>query len=192
MRTAILGGTFNPLHWGHIAIAEEVRHAGGFDEILFIPANIPPHKEVNDPGPALRLAMLKSGLSAYSWARISSCEIDRGGVSYSIETVRELVARGEVEPLPGLIIGDDLIGGLDSWRESGSLLSETLPVLVRRGGDTGLTAAFPHIRIDNPLVPYSSSDIRRRIAAGEPWTYMVPEQVRDFIRKRGLYGCGAV
>jgi len=94
MKTAIFGGTFNPVHLGHLILAEEVLRQTNYDRVLFVPVNIPPHKAIDDPGPETRLLMLSRAISRFSFFEVEDCEIRRAGVSYSIETIRYLVKQG--------------------------------------------------------------------------------------------------
>ena len=189
MRTAIFGGSFNPLHIGHLCIAEELIHAIPCDRVLFVPARIPPHKDlIDDPGAVLRLEMLKASLDADHRFSVSDCEIVRGGVSYSIDTIRYLKAEGMIESCPFLVIGNDLVEGFPSWKDSASLLDECRIVIVRRDASLRPAPSFPHIQLDNDIFPVSSSLVRSRIASGGAWKFLVPAETRRAIEKHGLYG----
>jgi len=188
MRTAVFGGTFNPVHLGHLIIAEEVLAQTDCDRVIFVPANIPPHKEVDDPGPDLRLAMLRDSVADYSRFSVSDCEIRRSGVSYSIDTVRYLVDQGLAEPIPSLVIGDDLVEGFGSWKEYDALVRESRIIIVHRRYVERLALQIPHIYVDNGIFPVSSTMIRARIQEGKAWRYLVPEAVRNTIEKHRLYG----
>jgi nicotinate-nucleotide adenylyltransferase len=188
VRTAIFGGTFNPLHIGHLCIAEELLHALPCDRVLFVPANIPPHKALEDPGPLLRLEMLKLCLAADSRFAVDDCEIEREGISYTIDTIRYLVAAGSIEPKPFLVIGDDLVEGFGSWKDSASILEESRLVVVHRFSNERLAPPFPHLYVDNSIFPVSSSLVRSRIASGGAWRFLVTAEVRNMIEEHGLYG----
>lgn len=188
MKTAIFGGTFNPVHIGHLLIAEEVLFQTDCDNVLFIPANIPPHKSVDDPGAALRLSMLEQSVSANPRFRVSDCEILRSGVSYTIDTIRYLVEIGSVEAKPSLIIGDDLVEGFGSWKEFQAIVEESSLIVVHRRHAHKIPVSFPHRYIDNALFPVSSTIVREKIAGGGAWRYLVPEAARKAIEKHGLYG----
>ncbi len=188
MRTAIFGGSFNPVHIGHLIIAEEVLTQTGCDLILFVPAYSPPHKEIQDPGPELRLAMLEASIADNPRFRASDCEIRRSGLSYSIDTIRHLVREGIVEPKPFLVIGDDLVEGFGSWKESEAVAREaSLLVVHRRSRDT-LALPFPHRYLENAIFPVSSSIVRDKVASQGGWRYLVPEAARRLIEAHGLYG----
>jgi nicotinate-nucleotide adenylyltransferase len=189
MRTAIFGGSFNPLHIGHLCIAEEILHSLPCDRVLFVPASTPPHKAlVDDPGPALRLEMLASSVKAEPRFAVADCELDREGISYSIDTIRYLSGSGIVEARPFLVIGDDLVEGLPSWKEYASILEESRIVIVHRSTTERLKLDFPHRYLDNSIFPLSSSLVRSRIASGGAWKYLVTAETRKIIEDHGLYG----
>ena len=117
-RVALLGGSFDPIHVGHLHVAEVVLASGGYDQVLFVPAHLPSHK----PGAKLataahRLRMLQLAIAGQPRFAISDVEVRRGGVSYTVDTVRELQASGTLGARPGLVVGDDLGDELFTWRE---------------------------------------------------------------------------
>lgn len=188
MRTAIFGGTFNPIHLGHLAIADEVIAQTDCDRVLFVPANIPPHKEVDDPGARHRLAMIQASIAGDSRFSVSDCEIARAGVSYTIDTIRYLVGRGLVEPKPCLIVGDDLLQGFGGWKESAALLEECSLIVVHRQYKECVPFTAPHRYLGNLRLPISSTLVRERVRAGGAWRYLVPNAARAIIQEQGLYG----
>lgn len=188
MKTAIFGGTFNPVHSGHLLIAEEVLSQTDCDNVLFIPANIPPHKSVDDPGAELRLSMLKQSVFGNSRFRVSDCEILRSGVSYTIDTIRFLIASGQVETRPSLLIGDDLVEGFGSWKEARAIVEESSLIVVHRRYAQKIPVSFPHRYIDNAIFPVSSTMVREMIAEGGAWQNLVPEAARKIIEQHKLYG----
>ncbi|HCO49203.1 MAG TPA: nicotinate (nicotinamide) nucleotide adenylyltransferase [Spirochaetaceae bacterium] len=188
MKTAIFGGSFNPVHIGHLLIAEEILVQTDCDSVLFVPAYNPPHKEIPDPGPELRLAMLEASIADNPRFRSSDCEIRRTGVSYTIDTIRHLVGAGIVEPKPFLVIGDDLVEGFCEWREFDAVAHEASLLIVHRRFEKCLPMSFPHRYIDNAIFPVSSSIVRDRIAAGTAWRYLVPDAARRLVEDHGLYG----
>ncbi len=188
MKTAIFGGSFDPVHSGHLALARTVREQTVYSRILFIPAASPPHKHLSGGADAAdRTAMLKEVLDPLEWACIWTGEMDREGPSYSIDTVRQLKEEGIVSGRPGFIIGDDLAEGFSSWKKAGELAAEVEIILARRLSGPPPLFPFPCLRLDNELWPHSSTDLRSRIARGESLEGLVPESVAAYIAQRGLY-----
>lgn len=198
----MIGGSFNPVHMGHLALADEVRVALGYDRILLIPASTPPHKElVGDATADDRLAMLESAAEGAPWLTVDPCEIRRGGVSWTIETLEYLGhAYPDMEGLPGLVIGADLIPGFSRWKRAEEIARVADVILARRPPDfpartdTATVAedsfdAFPyrHGTLENPPLAISSSGVRARIREGKSWRYLVPESVYRYIIGHGLY-----
>lgn len=188
MRTAIFGGSFNPLHIGHLVIADEILGSGLCEQVLFIPAFLPPHKSIEDPGAGFRLAMVKRSIEGQSGLAVEDCEIRREGISYSIDTIRYLVENKKVAPIPLLVIGDDLIGGFKNWKNPDLLLKACEILVVHRRHVERIPAEFPHRYVENPIIPISSTMVRERLTRGEPWRFLVPEGARKVIEENGLYG----
>ncbi len=187
MKTAILGGSFNPIHNGHIALAEDVIKIG-YDKIFFIPANHPPHKDLIDGSSDKdRVMMLKLALKDFQWAEIWDGEIRRGGTSYSIDTIRELMTSGIIDSRIALIIGDDLARGFSSWRKVNELVSEVDIILAKRIPGPPVDFPFRSIRLDNQIWPYSSTQVRQQIADGFDLNQLVPAAVADYIYRNKLY-----
>ncbi len=191
MKTAIFGGTFNPVHIGHLILAEEVLRQTNYDRVLFVPVNIPPHKAIDDPGPKMRLLMLSKAVSCYAFFEVNDCEIRRSGVSYSIETIRYLVKTRIVESRPGFIIGDDQAEEFATWHEPKAIADETQIIVLHRKYRDELALDFPHVYVRNGLFPISSTDIRARVAEHAAWETMVPPEVRTMIKAEKLYGFNA-
>ena len=207
---AILGGTFNPIHYGHLRIAEEVRELGGFHKVLFVPANIPPHKHTKGLAPAdERLKMVELAIADNEGFALSDIEVRRGGVSYTIDTVEEFLKEGYSV---SIVTGTDQFKEIASWYRYEALFRLADFVVVRRAGyetttieeclqvelaekfwyDSSVDAymnSFGHrvVFLDTTLLAISSSDIRRRIAKGLSVRYLLPPVVEEYIRKRGLY-----
>jgi nicotinate-nucleotide adenylyltransferase len=188
MRTAILGGTFNPIHIGHLFAAEVVRTNCGYDRIVFVPSNRPAHKEVADAVDAEdRLRMVRLAVRSIRGFAWDAGEIRRGGVSYMIDTIAEIERRCRPTGRLGLILGDDLLADFDSWKRADELASRVDIIVCRRQAPSALPFAYPHRYLENALLPVSSTDIRRRVARGETIRFLVPEPVRKYIARRGLY-----
>ncbi|TVR04272.1 MAG: nicotinate (nicotinamide) nucleotide adenylyltransferase [Spirochaetaceae bacterium] len=186
-RVALFGGSFDPVHIGHLFVAEEVRIRLGYDRVIFVPAAHPPHKNGPPAGSATdRLAML--GLAVeHECFSIGRWEIDRGGVSYTIDTVRQVIADGLASGKPGLIIGDDLVSGFSSWREPEEVINLANIIVVRRQ-DTPLPELLRDAHtVDNSPLPVSSSQIRKRVQSGHAFRYLVPEPVYRYIVDHRLY-----
>jgi nicotinate-nucleotide adenylyltransferase len=189
MRAVILGGTFNPVHFGHLFIAEEVRTALGYDAAIFVPANQPVHKDTAPVlEPSHRLAMLRLAVQDNPRFTVDTGDIDRGGPSYSIDSVTSLIPRHGIEGRPGYLIGDDLAAGFPSWKNVDALVAIVDLIVARRTGEARPSLAYPHRVVDNAVLPISSSDIRRRIREGRAVRYLLPDSVLAYIRDHALYG----
>ncbi|MGA2640419.1 MAG: nicotinate (nicotinamide) nucleotide adenylyltransferase [Spirochaetia bacterium] len=189
MRAVVLGGTFNPVHFGHLFIAEEVRTAFGYDVAIFVPANQPVHKDaapVLEPGH--RLNMLRRAVSGNERFLVDTGDIDRGGPSYSIETVSSLIPRHGLEGRPGFVIGDDLVAGFPSWKNVEELVTIVDIVVARRIREGPPALSYPHRVVTNTVLPISSSEIRRRFREGRSVRYLLPDAVLEYIEGNNLYG----
>jgi nicotinate-nucleotide adenylyltransferase len=213
MRIAVLGGTFNPIHYGHLRVAEEARESLGLDRVLFIPTNIPPHKDVPDLIPAeTRLEMVRTAIEDNPGFEVSDIEISRGGSSYTIDTVKDLLGRGGEGLKVSLIIGNDSFNDITSWFEYEELFTLASFIIVPRPGypvrkpDSVLpvelagkfwydsssgsyvdSAGNSLTYLDATLLDISSSDIRDRVRNGRSIKYLLPDGVINCIREKGLY-----
>ena len=186
MELLILGGTFDPPHLGHLHLADMASHHFGGVPVLFIPAFVPAHKNRQDvSSPSVRLSLLKAALEGTEW-RADTLELDRGGTSYTIDTIRELKERYRLSGPPGFIMGDDLAAGFSRWRQPENIVREAQIVLAARQG--GADFSYPHVALDNAVLPISSTDIRRRICEGRAFRFLLPSGVYDLITEKGLYG----
>ena len=191
MKTAILGGSFNPVHNGHLALAEDVLKLG-YKRVLFIPAARSPHKNnISGASDKDRLQMLNLALEGFSAGGIWDGEILRGGISYSIDTVRELLDSNTITSRIGLIIGDDLVKGFLSWKNSKELVSIVDIILARRSENITEDFPYPCTRLDNQLWPFSSTEIREKIAGEEDIYSLLPPGVADYIHRKKLYANAA-
>jgi nicotinate-nucleotide adenylyltransferase len=186
-RIALFGGSFDPVHIGHLFVADEVRVSLGYDRVIFIPAARPPHKSHEPTATAGdRVAMLSRAINQDGFA-VDNCEIDRGGVSYTIDTVRYLIDTERLEEKPGLIIGDDLVDAFERWKEPEALLDLVDLIVVRRDG-VPLPEFLAQARtIDISPLPVSSSMVRRRIRQHQAFRYLVAEGVFAYIEEHRLY-----
>jgi nicotinate-nucleotide adenylyltransferase len=197
-RVGILGGTFDPIHVGHLVVAEDCWFQLRLDEVLFVPAGAPPHKRGRPVSAAAdRVAMVELAIAGNPHFRLSRADVDRPGISYSVDSVRTIQAEVRSEARLYFIIGNDSLADLPSWHEPNLLLDLCQIVAVNRPGyppfDLGrLESAIPRAReritvLEVPSLDVAASDIRRRVSDGWPITYLVPSAVRDYIAERGLY-----
>ena len=189
-KIGILGGTFNPPHIGHLIIANEVRQALGLDEVRLMPTSVPPHKkEPGDATAAQRLEMVQLAVQEVEGLIPFDFEVNRGGISYSYETMKELKA---IEPNSDFhfIIGD-MIDSLPTWYRIDELMSLTSFVGVGRPGFKG-KSNLPVKIVNIPQIDLSSTLIRNRIIEGGTVNFLIPPAVEAFIRKEGLYGCTGI
>jgi nicotinate-nucleotide adenylyltransferase len=189
LRLLILGGSFNPVHIGHLAMAEELRAEFGYDLVVLVPSLRPPHKElVEEPGSEHRLAMLRLAVEDDRSIGVDDCELRRGGTSYPIDTIADLRSRYAIEGKPGLIVGDDLVPGFSSWRNPAVIAEAADLVCAHRTSEEELPLPFPHRYAHNSLIKVSSSMVRERIAAGMPFRRLLAPGAYRYIVENGLYG----
>lgn len=192
-KAGIMGGAFDPIHLGHLLAAEAAREQHGLDEVWFMPSHIPPHKHQAGVSGEQRLAMVKAAIQSHPHFRPLDIELRRGGVSYTVDTIKEL--RGLHPDLElYFIIGADMVNYLPKWEGIEELTGMlTFIGLQRPGSFLELDTLPPFIQeavllADMPLVDISSSLIRKRISGGHSVRYMVPETVYEYIVRSGLYG----
>ncbi|MDR2476266.1 MAG: nicotinate (nicotinamide) nucleotide adenylyltransferase [Treponema sp.] len=191
MRLAILGGSFNPVHLGHLFLAESALSAFNYDHVALIPAWRSPFKpdaEGMESGAKERLELVAASIAGDPRLIVDDCEIRREGISYTVDTLHDVVGRYCPEGKTGLIIGDDLAANFLRWHDSEAILDMADIIVARRDGSPADTFPFPCIRLDQATLPVSSAMLRRRIAAGKAWRYLMPEGARSIIEKRRLYG----
>jgi nicotinate-nucleotide adenylyltransferase len=188
---AIFGGTFDPIHLGHLVVADRVAEAAGLAGVVFLPAGRPPHKVGRPITPAAdRLAMVALAIAGNPRFSVSQLELESAsGPSFTIDTVRRWKAAGERDV--ALILGADSLVELGTWREPEALVAECRVLVVGRPG-VDLGRAPAHLvaavtMVEAPRLDISSSEIRERVAAGRSIRYLVPEPVREYILSRGLY-----
>ena len=197
MRLGVFGGTFDPIHNGHLVAAEEVRARLNLHKVLFIPAGLPPHKLDHDISPTRhRIAMLQLAIAPNPGFGLSRVDVDRHGPCYTVETLSLL----HQEYGPGtelfFLMGMDSLAEILTWKDPERLIRLARIVVVGRPGfqadvdelDTVLPGAKERIQVvDTPQLEISSSDIQQRVREGLPIRYLVPEAVEAYIRKHGLY-----
>jgi nicotinate-nucleotide adenylyltransferase len=189
MKAALLGGTFDPPHIGHMYLADVLIREAGYERVFFVPAYKPAHKNVkSNLSPRQRLEMLEYVLEGEAHFIPEPCEIKRGGTSYSIETVRYVKEHySELKGNPGLVIGDDLIEGFSEWKESEKRTEEADIIVAKRESADPLDFPYPHTYLDNLIVPVSSTLIRKAVSDGRAFRYLVTERVYSYIVQNRLY-----
>ncbi|MBP2019946.1 nicotinate-nucleotide adenylyltransferase [Symbiobacterium terraclitae] len=197
-RVAILGGTFDPIHLGHLAAAQGVLHLTGVERVVFMPNRQPPHKEGQAVTPAVhRTAMVRLAIAGNPDFAFSDLELRREGPSYTIETVRALQAE-RPDWQASFIIGMDSLLEIRTWREYETLLQAVDWLVVTRPGyDTTrgrrlLAELGPRLSarvrlLEIPGVAVSSTHLRQLAARGYPLRYLVPDEVAAYIEAHGLY-----
>jgi nicotinate-nucleotide adenylyltransferase len=192
VRLAILGGSFNPVHIGHLYLADTALTRLGYHRIILIPAFRSPFKLAAEPASSKdRLDMLAASIAGDPRLTIDDCEIRREGVSYTIDTIADIRRRYHPEGRPGLILGDDLADTFHNWRNAGEIAEQANIIIARRlfgGQDSAPAFPFPYTGLDNEVMNVSSRLVREMILRGENWHYLVPSGARDIIESRGLYG----
>lgn len=198
MKTGIIGGTFDPIHLGHLAMAESVREIFELNEVLFIPSARPPHKtEKRVSQEAHRLMMTYLAIKSNPYFQLSAVEIMREGPSYTLDTVNELNKKFGKGMELFFMIGTDQLAELPTWYKSKELVSKVHFIAVTRPGASFDMAAIEeffgesimtHIhQITTPGLEISSTDIRERVKLGRSIKYLVPEVVEEYIKKERLY-----
>jgi nicotinate-nucleotide adenylyltransferase len=201
LRVGILGGTFDPIHYGHLVIAEEVREALSLDRVLFIPAAIPPHKIGLSITPAgHRAALVELAIAGNPSFAISRVELQRDGPSYTVDTLQALagdaVRQGVAREL-FFILSTEALAGMRTWRNPDRILALSHLAIVARPGVPipdrgGLEAAFGDLAdrivvVDTVPLSHSASVVRERAAAGRSIRYLVPPAVEAYICEHRLY-----
>lgn len=190
----LLGGTFNPPHVGHLVCAQEALEQLGLDRVWLLPAARPPHKLVeDDPGPQVRAELCRLAVGADERLGVCDAELRRAGPSFTVDTLRELDARGlELT----FIVGADMALSLPSWREPAAVLELARLAVAERGDPrraaierelAPLAAPGRIVFFDMPRIDISSFDLRARVAAGRSVRHRVPDAVADAIAAKGLY-----
>jgi nicotinate-nucleotide adenylyltransferase len=194
MRTLCYGGSFNPIHHGHLMVAQGVADAAGFDRVVLIPSARPPHKQTQAglATPQRRLTMCQLAVQNVPKFAVSNIEMRSSEPSYTLSTVRRLHAEGW-EQIHWLI-GADTVSQLPKWHKPQQLMAEVRFLIAARPGWVvdweQFAEPYRSLRqnvVEAPLVDVSSTQIRRRVAAGQGIDFLVPPAVVDYIRREGLY-----
>ena len=201
MRLGVFGGTFDPIHYGHLLLAERCREQCRLDEVWFLPALSPPHKTDDAVTPAdKRLEMARLAIAGHPHFIASALEIERGGVSYTWRTL-EQIHRQEPQAELFFLLGADSLADFPQWREPAKICELATPIVYRRRGypepDFQPLSSWVSPRrfqqivdsqaVDLPLIELSSTEIREAVAAGQSVRYQLPRAVEKYIETQGLY-----
>jgi nicotinate-nucleotide adenylyltransferase len=213
MKIGLFGGTFDPIHWGHLRSAEEVREAFGLDRVVFIPAAVPPLKRKAGTAPARsRLKMVRAAVAGHPAFAVSDIELRRPGKSYSIDTLRYFAGKRRRTDALYFILGIDAFRDIGAWKNFAAIFPLAHFIITSRPGSADLlelgdipVAARKSFCYDSKINVYrhkggtrlhflkltdlaiSASEIRRRVKARKSIRYLVPPAVESYIRRRGLY-----
>lgn len=196
MRLGIYGGTFDPIHYGHLLLAERCREELQLDEVWFIPAGSPPHKQgsVTTP-PKARAAMVEFAVSGFPEFRVSRIEMDRGGPSYTVQTLEQIRASDPAREV-FLLMGADSIAELVTWKDPARILELAQVVAVNRAGESPDLSSLSDLlqqtgrtvrTVEMPAMGISASNIRSRIAHKQSIRFLTPRPVEMYIRQNNLY-----
>ncbi len=195
-RIGILGGSFNPPHVGHLLCAQQAHAQLGLDVVVLMPVAVPPHKEArDDPGAEHRVALCRRAVEHDERLKVSTLEVDRGGPSYTVDTLSALHDAHPEDDLT-FIAGGDMAASLPTWREPERIAALAAFAVAERGDaqreavTSQLCSAGTRLEpvfLDVPRIDVSSSDIRRRVARQEPIRYLVPDGVAEYIAAHRLY-----
>lgn len=199
MRLGIFGGSFDPVHYGHLLLAECCREQCRLDQVWFVPAAIPPHKQQHPLTPAKqRIEMLELAVGGQASFAVCRLEVDRGGVSYTVDTLESLHEDDPSREL-FLLLGADALTDLPTWNDPQRICRLATLAVARRPGQTDLAVAplrtalgnaaetLRLVEVDLPQVGLSSSDLRRRAATGASIRFRTPRSVEQYIATAGLY-----
>ena len=200
MHIGIFGGSFDPVHYGHLLLAEACRDQSKLDRIIFLPAGTPPHKQNAQQTPAdHRLAMLKLAIGGNDSFEISTMEIDRGGISYTVDTLQQIHQTHPQDKLY-FLMGADSLAEMGSWRSPKEICELACPIVVRRAGspdpnievlseivDQQRLKTIQQCQVKMPVIELSSTGIRQAIANGQRIRYQTPRAVEVYIRENGLF-----
>lgn len=198
-RLGLFGGSFDPVHYGHLLLAECCREQARLDQVIFLPAATPPHKQDRPLAPSAdRVEMLELAIAGHEHFCVSRYEADRPGVSYTVDTLAYFCREYPQAEL-FLLLGADMFNDLPHWRRADEVCRLALPLVARRAGaELDFEALAPLVErerleairrhlVDMPPIGISSTDLRRRIAAGRSIRYQTPRAVEEYIRSHGLY-----
>lgn len=200
MRIGIFGGTFDPVHYGHLLLAECCREQAALEEVWFLPTPQSPHKlHQHATAAEQRVEMLELAIAGHASFRVSRYEVDRGGVAYTVDTLAHFAAEDATREL-FFLMGADSLFDLPAWREPARICTLAVPLVVRRSGqpepDFNVLSELVSperlqqiaaSQVEMPRVELSATDIRRRVAAGQSIRYRTPRAVEKYIETHGLW-----
>ena len=199
MRIGVFGGSFDPVHLGHLILAENCRQQAKLDQVLFIPCAMSPHKRDGAHGTdRQRLEMLDLAIGGHRDFVRSDMEIKRGGVSYTIDTLRELEG-SQPDNEWFFLMGADSLESFSSWKEPDEILKLAKPIVVGRPGseiDLGsleknssadYVKSLRDLSVESPLIEISSSNIRQRVAESKSIRFLVPRSIEQYIVTQKMY-----
>ena len=202
MKLGVMGGTFDPVHIGHLVMVEEAMSQFGLDHVVFIPSARPPHKPVVESSPPVeRLRMVRFAIEGNENLSVSDMEIEREGLSYTVDTLHELHRIHGEDTRLYFVIGADALLEILTWKEPAELLAQSKFIAATRPGYSleNIYQALPELdsrgrlpeknvlEMRIPALDISSTDIRERVAGGRSFRYLVPESVWSYIIDKGLY-----
>lgn len=200
MRIGIFGGSFDPIHLGHLILAEQCREQAKLDEVRFVPCALQPHKQDGAHGTdRQRSEMVELALAGHEPFVLSKLEMERGGVSYTVDTLTKIRESHPDDEL-FLLMGDDSLANFKTWRDPGNICALAIPLVVNRpgSGDVDLSVLKPYVddarfelfqrtAITSPGIEISSSAIRAKIASGKSIRFLTPRPVEKYIESQKLY-----
>ena len=190
-RIGVMGGTFDPVHHGHLVAASEVAHIFALDEVIFVPTGEPYQKTSRQVSPAEdRYLMTVIATASNPRFRVSRVDVDRGGPTYTIDTLRDLRAEAGQQDELFFITGADALAEILTWHDADELFGLAHFIGCTRPGHRLSVAGLPDGKVslvEIPALAISSTECRARVQAGEPVWYLVPDGVVQYIAKRGLY-----
>ncbi|HMO15341.1 MAG TPA: nicotinate-nucleotide adenylyltransferase [Pirellulaceae bacterium] len=199
MKIGIFGGSFDPIHYGHLILAEQCRDQANLDQVWFVPTSVSPFKSDGSKANAKhRVEMLQLAIAGHDQFHVSTLEIDRGGKSYTVETLEE-IQRGDAHHELFLFVGMDAFQSFRDWRNPQRILELATPMVFRRSGttldfqvlkqlcDENRALEIEAFQIDLPLIEISSTHIRESVHHGRSIRYMVPRAVELYIFTHRLY-----
>lgn len=194
--TGILGGTFDPVHRGHVDAARQVMTELGLERVLLIPSFRPPHRDQPWAGPEDRLEMVRRAVAGQPGLEVDDVEVRRKGTSFTVDTLRELRRADPGRELV-LLLGHDAAREFGSWHDAGTIGDLARLAVFNRAGagatsgleGAGLPPGTLHVVVDSPDI--SATGVRAALARGEDLSHMLPASVLEYIHQRGLYSDGA-